>query len=245
MLYSSIVSKEKNVFHYFPWNIGLYCEDFCAVSYRVLKSRSHIQSLKLISSTLEFIPMTVIFLNQLRIVSLDLCYVFTEYVFVSRFLLETYIPRFQHQYALDAFEGCIKVEVWFEVKRLQKTEKTGLHGRLDMTASFESPTASLLPQSNWHFFEKKKRPRFGSKVYSEEEKSERNKVIVVWLQKFCTSLPNWITIYCKKKTKEVLVCSTASPPPSPACVPKTYCACKRRSCKSIMHLKLYLFLSSI
>ena len=123
MLYSSIVSKEKNVFHYFPWNIGLYCEDFCAVSYRVLKSRSHIQSLKLISSTLEFIPMTVIFLNQLRIVSLDLCYVFTEYVFVSRFLLETYIPRFQHQYALDAFEGCIKVEVWFEVKRLQKKRR--------------------------------------------------------------------------------------------------------------------------
>ena len=170
MLYSSIVSKEKNVFHYFPWNIGLYCEDFCAVSYRVLKSRSHIQSLKLISSTLEFIPMTVIFLNQLRIVSLDLCYVFTEYVFVSRFLLETYIPRFQHQYALDAFEGCIKVEVWFEVKRLQKTEKTGLHGRLDMTASFESPTASLLPQSNWHFFEKKRGQDSGQKSTQKKKK---------------------------------------------------------------------------
>ena len=161
---------------------------------------------KCIKSTLDFIPMIAVFLKQQKLTLTVFIHVqYLQYVFVSRFLHETYIPRFQHQYALDAFEGCIKVEVWFQVKRLQKTEKTGLHGRLDMTASFESPTASLLPQSNWHFFEKKKRPRFGSKVYSEEEKSERNKVIVVWLQKFCTSLPNWITIYCKKKTKEVFV----------------------------------------
>ena len=212
MLYSSIVSKEKNVFHYFPWNIGLYCEDFCAVSYRVLKSRSHIQSLKLISSTLEFIPMTVIFLNQLRIVSLDLCYVFTEYVFVSRFLLETYIPRFQHQYALDAFEGCIKVEVWFEVKRLQKNGENwppwsfGHDSQLRVSHCFVAATIQLT------FLREKKRPRFGSKVYSDEEKSERNKVIVVWLQKFCTSLPNWITIYCKKRPKKCL-CALRHPPP--------------------------------
>ena len=62
------------------------------------------------------------------------------------------------------------------------------------------------------FLREKKRPRFGSKVYSDEEKSERNKVIVVWLQKFCTSLPNWITIYCKKRPKKCL-CALRHPPP--------------------------------
>ena len=69
---------------------------------------------------------------------------------------------------------------------------------------------------------KKKRPRFGSKVYSDEEKSERNKVIVVWLQKFCTSLPNWITIYCKKRLKKCL-CSLRHPPFARVCAKNLLC----------------------